>query len=720
MNQDNIGQEFTFDMAGSPVKWQYKKLAVLSQSSILAHWGKTSILVTVDYGKENPEGDFFPLQVEYLEKMYASGRISSSRFIKREKFPSNNAVLRARMIDRSIRARFPSSLRTPILVTVVVLSYDVEHDPVVLAVNTVSMALMASGLPFKGPVAGIKVGFDEKEKFYFHKEDQHKKNTPENRLPMNMFVTLDENGIVMFDADYNIIPEDTIKEAMDFAAGQATDLFNAQTKYLEQLKVSQIDFATPAENKALTDLVNEKYGPVIAKNLQENNKDYWKEHLVKIVDTIIKENPEYEETPGYVQLAVDLYMKNFMKNSILKDKKRISPRNFDQIRDLDIEVDLLPQAHGSAKFSRGLTSVLSVVTLDSGEDSLIQEDMTGEFSINYMHDYVSPPYSHGEAGRVRYYPGRREVGHGALAEKAIIPVIPTLEEFPYTIRVVSEVTSSAGSTSMGSTCASSLALMAAGVPIKEHVAGIAIGLISNQDFSQYQLLTDIADGEDFYGNMDFKVTGTKKGVTAIQMDQKRLSIPISILKEAIDKAKKARLEILEAMNKVIPTPRKELSDNVPVSESIKIDENDIGKLIGPGGKTIKEISLNSDTNISVKDDGEVVISGQSKETRDKAKEMIKGLFVEPIVGEIYEGEVSQILDFGFVVKFKVGATEQSGLVHISNIADKRIDNIEDYVKIGDKVKVKLMAVEPNGRLRLSYKDANNESNHAPKQTKSDQ
>ncbi len=722
-------KEFSFNFGKEPIKWYYKKFTRLSDSSIFAKWGKSAVNVTILRGEGQKTAGFFPLQVEYLERLYAVGRIASSPYVKREGHPSDSAVLKARVIDRAIRPRFPSGLVDTVQVFVNVLSYDPEFDPMILGFNTVVAALMASDIPFNGPLAGVRVSIDKDGKLFINNNDLPLWDIDGHNVmqdhKMNLVMAVEPNGIVMFDAVLNEIQEDVVKDAMRLAIAESEPLFEAQKAFAKEFGVPKEDGVVIIVPADLVSTLDSKFGKELKQALSLPEKEKRVEQIEEIQEKInsnfyeeyVEENSldeeQAEEFKSVLERAITKLFKKYVRDSILKDNIRIDGRDFDQVRDLGIEVGVLPRAHGSGVFSRGETEVLSIVTLASLQKQLQIEEITGDQERRYIHEYYSPPYAFGQPGRIRYYPGRREVGHGALAEKALLPVIPDKETFPYTIRVVSEVMSSAGSTSMASVCGSTLALMDAGVPITKPVAGISIGVIVDEDGS-YKLLTDIQELEDFYGEMDFKVAGTKDGITAIQMDQKRGVLAVEIFDEALEKAKSARMYILEQMANVINGPRESLSDNAPAIETIQIDVDDIGKLIGPGGKMIKEISKESGAELYIEEDGKVFVTAPNKASMDKAKSMINQAIggtgrterskprKEYKEGEVYEVEVVDLKPFGAIVKILDG-TDSTGLIHISEIADTYIKDINTVLKVGQKVRAKIIEVDQNGRIRLSIK-----------------
>ncbi|WKZ23736.1 MAG: polyribonucleotide nucleotidyltransferase [Candidatus Dojkabacteria bacterium] len=697
---------FSFEFSGSTMTWEYKRFAHLCNSAVFGTWGNSAVNVTVLRGPAQENANFFPLQVEYLEKYYASGKVMSSPYVKREGFPSESAILRGRIIDRAIRPRFPKELVDQVQVFATVLSYDVDNDPLILAFNTAVAALMASDIPFEGKLAGIRMGLSQDGlPIAVSRDVTSLKVTANNENhPMNMVLGLDPNGVVMFDAEMTEVPEATVKEAIARAKDLSQTMWNAQESFVKEHGIEKKEgtmLHIPAE---LVEKLESVYGNDINAAISDKSKEVRKGKIDEIATKVKEEHKEDESVLAYqVDGALEKVMKKYIRKSVLEANQRIDGRNFDEIRTLGAETSILPKTHGSAVFKRGDTHSLTIVTLASPAKQQSLEDMTGEDVATYLHEYSAPPYAYGETGRMAYKPGRREIGHGALAEKALIPVIPSQEAFPYMIRVVSEIMSSAGSTSMASTCGSTLALMDAGVPIKAPVAGISVGVIANDDFSSYHLLTDIEEIEDFYGEMDFKVAGTEAGITAIQMDEKRMFIPYEVINEAIDAGKLARTTILKVITDAIAAPRERMSEYAPQIERITIDPEKIGKLIGPGGKMIKEITRLSGMDLNIKDDGTVEIFGAPAEARAKAREMIDALFEEFKTGEIYEGMVLETRPFGAIVKISRGDLEGKGLIHVSELADGFVKNPEDVVKAGQRVRVKVVGLDDMGRLKLSLK-----------------
>ncbi len=699
-------QKYTFDLFGTPATWEFKKLTQLSNSSVLATWGETAVNVSVLRGKAKEGMNFFPLLVEYIEKWYAAGVVASSPYVKREGFPSEEAILRGRIIDRALRPRFPKELLDDVQIFIHVISYDKDHDPLILGFNTAVAALMASDIPFVGEMAGVRISVKEQTELFVNNLDvvALDETAKGNIADMNMVIAVDMDGVVMFDADMNEIPEAKVKEAVAFARKAVESVYVAQKEFAMQINTVKKEGTMFVIPEVLTTAIDKEFGEQIKVAIAHSEKETRKAAEQVIKDALAEKYKEDEiMTPSTLDEALSSVMKKYIKHSVLEDKKRIDGRKFDKVRELSSEVGILPKLHGTGLFKRGDTHVLSIVTLAAPTKQQSLEDMTGEDKRAYIHEYSAPPAAYGEVGRYNTHPGRREIGHGALAEKALARMIPSHEQFPYMIRVVSEVVSSAGSTSMASTCGSTIALMDAGVPLKNPVAGISVGVIADDEFSKYQLLTDIEEIEDFFGYMDFKVAGTKNGITAIQMDQKKLRIPYNVIDEAIDAAQVARMSIMEVMLAAIATPRTELSKYAPRIDRVQIDQDNIGKLIGPGGKTIKEITKLSGMEINIKEDGTVEIFGVGEEKRAYAKKLIEDIFDDFRVGETYDAEVIEVKPFGAIVRLHKGMMEDQGLVHVSELSNEFVKDVNTVIKIGDKTKVKLIGIDENGRLRLSIK-----------------
>ncbi|MFW5702532.1 MAG: polyribonucleotide nucleotidyltransferase [Candidatus Dojkabacteria bacterium] len=699
----------TVDFLGSKLKFELNHYAYKADAALTLQKGETTVLVTVTVGDSPIDANFTPLSVEYIEKYYAGGIISSSRFIKRETRPSDDAVLKARQVDHAIRSLFPKYWRTPVSVVITVLSYDHENDPEQLAVIAASSALMLSSVPFAGPSASVKVGLSETGSFIWAPTESE-----EEKTEMDMIVSVVGERVLNVEGWANEVSEDVMKKMLEESVAQLQPILKFQEDLAQKHgreKQAYEDKPAPTE---LIDRVANEYGDRIKQALLD--KDTRRAEMAQIqadfAAALKEEAGEDEEAianlPGAatIEEAVEYVARKEVRKMVLQDKQRTSGRELTEIRPLKIETEVLPRVHGSAVFTRGITQSLSVLTLGALNLAQTIASFEGEETRRFMHHYSSPNYSFGDAGRFSYYPGRREIGHGNIGENAIRPLLPAESEFPYTIRVNSEIMSSNGSTSMAATCAASLALFDSGVPIRAMAAGVALGLVTDdEDLSKYEILTDMEDVEDFYGDMDFKVTGTKNGITAIQLDNKLRGVPVEILQAAFDRSKDARLEILDAMYAVISEPSKEMKQYAPKVDMVKINPEKIGELIGPGGKVIRGMleELGSLVQIDIQDDGTVVVMAPNKELRDKALEMIDNVVGEVEIGQTYDAVVGKLTDYGAFVDFEKGS--EGGLVHISEVKDGFVKNVEEVLKVGQKVRVKVVARDDQGRLKLSIKQA---------------
>lgn len=700
---------FPLEWGGRSLTFETGKLAQLTNGAVRVQYGDTVVLATVVMSSGTRDGiDYFPLMVDYQENMYAAGKIKGSRFIKREGRPSDQAVLNARITDRSLRPLFDYRIRNDIQVVINVLSIDNENDPAFLGLLAASAAVTLSDIPWDGPIAGLSVAYVEGEYIL--------NPTPEQRKAAQMYMLLavKDEQIVMIEAEGNQVSEDITMGGFEFALEQGKpviELIRQMQKEVGREKVEAKVAVLSEEEQAMHDAVETKakafldehmaslFG--IRKKMERMQKE--EETQAKLVELF--------ETPEEQAVAKKVYEEHYeeaFRTLMLEKEIRVDGRALDEVRELYSEVDILPRTHGSAIFQRGETQILSIVTLGSPGDAQTIDGMEPEYTKRYMHHYNFPPFSVGDVKPLRG-PSRRDIGHGALAEKALEPVIPSKEEFPYTIRVVSEVLMSNGSSSQGSACGSSMALMAAGVPIKKPVAGIAMGLVTTEDRKTYKVLTDIQGIEDHSGDMDFKVAGTDEGVTAIQLDIKLGGITLDICRDTLAQAKKARLGILEVMKGAIAETRTEMSKYAPRIETITIDPEKIGEIIGPGGKVINEIIDETGVQIDIEEDGSVFITATDGEGMSKAKEWIQNIVREIEVGQEFEGTVSQIIkdrnsgtEIGAIVDLGGG---KDGMIHISNVCHGRIATVSAVLKEGDKVKVKVVEVDKErGRIGLSRKD----------------
>ena len=687
----------SIDLAGRTLTLETGHLAKQASGSVLVRYGDTVVLVTATGSQEPREGiDFFPLTVDFEEKMYAAGKVPGS-FLRREGRASEQATLSARLIDRPIRPLFPKGYRNDVQIVATVLCVEPDNPPDMAAMIGASCALHLSHIPFQGPIAGVHVGYVDSEIMINPNQAEREVSS------LDLAVAGTHDAIMMVEAGAQEVSEAVILEGIlegHKVIAQLTDLIeDMRREALEKgIAKEKIAFEAPEINEAIIDAVKAEASDALRAALQIVNK--------KARDTAIQTaksealavlSEQFEDSDDDIIQALDALTKAIVRRLITHDKIRPDGRALNEVRPLTCEVDLLPRTHGSAVFTRGQTQILSVTTLGSSRDSQPLDGLDDETSRRYLHHYNFPPYSVGETRPIRG-PGRREIGHGVLARRALEPVIPSLEEFPYMIRVVSEAIESNGSTSMASVCGSTMSLMAAGVPIHKPVSGVAMGLIREED--QFSVLTDLQGLEDALGDMDFKVAGTVDGITAIQMDIKIDGINKAILEQALAQAKEGRLFILDTMLKCINAPRESLSPYAPRIESFKIDVDKIKDVIGSGGKTIKKIIETTGVQIDVEEDGTVNVLSSDAEACNQAVEMIQNIVKDPEVGEIYTGKVVRIMDFGAFVNILPG---KDGLVHISQLDKKRVNKVEDVVKVGDEVTVKVIEIDRMGRINLSRK-----------------
>ncbi|HEY0069008.1 MAG TPA: polyribonucleotide nucleotidyltransferase [Chloroflexia bacterium] len=676
------------------------KLAEQASGACTVRYGDTIVLAAVVAAKETMEGrDFLPLTVDYEERMYAAGKIPGG-FIKREGRPTETATLTARLTDRPIRPLLPKQWRSEIQVTITTLSSDQENEPEILSIIGASAAMLLSEVPFNGPVGAAKVGYLDGE-FVLNPTAQQLQKSD---LELTIAGTAD--AVSMVEAWANELPEDVMLEAVRFGWEQGIKpVIELQRQMVEDYQPKKRDWTAPVPDTSLQDRMSEWLGTRLRdeamnpnKMLRESATDALRDETINhfVGEAAIEET---EKVLGAAGKAWDALLKEAVRTAILERGERPDGRGPRDIREITAEVGVLPRTHGSGLFTRGQTQVLSIATLGTGADEQMLDGLGIEDKKRYIHHYNFPSFSTGEARRGRG-PSRRDIGHGALAERSLVPVLPSEEEFPYVIRVVSETLSSNGSSSMASVCGSTLSLLDAGVPLKAPVAGIAMGLVESKDGSQHQVLTDIQGIEDALGDMDFKVAGTREGVTGLQLDLKTSGLAFEIMHEAFEQAREARLFILDKMAEVISEPRPNLSPYAPRILRIKINPEKIGALIGPGGKNIRGITEQTGTKIDVEDDGTVLVASTDGESAKKAIRMIEGLTKEAAVGEIYLGKVVRILPYGAFVEVLPG---KDGLVHISELADYRVERVEDVVNIGDEINVMVIDVDRQGKISLSRK-----------------
>lgn len=667
------------------------RLAEQANAAVLVRYGDTMVLATVVSAGTREDIDYLPLFVEYVERLYAGGRIKGSRWVKREGRPSDEATLTARLVDRSIRPLFPKDYRNEIQVIITVLSVDGENNPDMPAVWATSAALAISDIPWQGPVSAMRIGYVPKDG-----EGAFIVNPTYQDLDystMNLIVAGLEGKTVMLEGEAQEIPDDILVKAVEVAQKENKEviqLIKALVKKTGQKKKAVEKKKIEAE---LVKNVTKDAAKQIDNILTAMAKNEARETIGEIKEALVEKYDE-EKKRDINQIVDDLINKS-VREQIIKKGKRADGRKLEEIRPIEIEVGLLPRTHGSAMFKRGQTQVLTVTTLGSPSLEQLIESMEGEETKRYIHHYYMPPFSLGDTGRIGW-PSRREVGHGALAERALLGLIPTEEKFPYTIRVVSEVMSSNGSTSMAAVCGSTLSLMDAGVPIKAPVAGIAMGLIKEGE--KQVILSDILGLEDFNGDMDFKIAGTEKGMTGIQMDVKSEGIDLALLKKIVAQAKEGRLFILKKMMTVLPASRAQISKFAPKIKVLHIPVDKIGEVIGPGGRIIRGLISETGAAIDVEDDGTINISAPDKQAVDQAVAKIEGLTREVEVGEIFEGEVKRVQPFGAFVEITPG---KEGLVHVSKMSTQYVDDPSKIVKMGDKVKVKVVEIDDRGRINLS-------------------
>jgi polyribonucleotide nucleotidyltransferase len=685
------------ELAGKTLTLEVNRVGFRTTASVMVTYGDTVVLGTTQIGTRPIQLDYFPLSVDYEEKMYAAGKISGSRFIKREGRPSDEAILIGRIIDRPIRPLFPKGYRAEVQVVASVLSMDPAFRPDMVGMIAASAALSISGAPFDGPVAGLRVGRVNGEfKAFLSTEEREESD-------LDLVVAGIENGVVMVEAGANQVDEEVVIDAIAWAYNAMQPAIALQKELAEKVAKAPIEYELVLPNEDIQAAVDawahEKLGENLHKPYPERNEminelrwNFHAEMAEKVGEDYAAERDEYDE-------AFTMALHKDVRRGIVESQTRPDGRKLDEIRQLSSEIGILPRAHGSSLFTRGVTQGMNIVTLAPLSFAQMVDTMeVTDGERRYMHHYNAPGYTVGEVRRLGS-PGRREIGHGYLAERAVMPVLPSEEEFPYAIRSVTEIMSQNGSTSMAATCSSVLALMDAGVPLKAPVSGIAMGLMMDGD-TPY-IMSDIADAEDFAGDMDFKVTGTDAGITAVQMDMKLHGLPVSVLADAIRASTPGRKHILAHMLTTIAAPKTSLSPYAPRIEKIKINPEKIGAVIGKGGEVINKITAETGAMIDIKEDGLITVASNDAASIEKALNWIKGLTEEPEVGRIYEGKVVSIKDFGAFVNILPGI---DGMVHISQLSNERVENVTDVLTEGQILKVKLIGIDERGRLSLSVKD----------------
>jgi len=690
-------QTYSLKLGKETLKIQLNNFAALANGSVLVEYGQTVVLISAVMSNYEVDLGYFPLMVDFEEKYYAAGKIRGPRYIKREGKPSDEAILTARMIDRSIRPLFPEELKKEVQVIATCLSWDAKNEPDILGINGASLALCCSNIPWNGPVAAVRVGLVNKNLIINPSYEER-----ENAQLDLVIAAVEKKGeilINMLEGKAEELEEKEFLRVYEFAMPYLKQLLDFQKEIIQKQRIPKEELKKEELSPELKKSFNNKYLRLIEKAL------YWqgdpatkRQKLEELKESILNAYSEEEEKKKASNL-LKYYLNKILHQKILETGFRPDGRKPEEIRPISCKVGLLPRTHGSGLFQRGLTKSLSILTLGAPGDQQLLEGMEIVGKKRFLHHYNFPPFSAGEVKPLRA-PSRREIGHGMLAERALMPVIPTFDEFPYTIRVVSEILSSNGSTSMASVCSSSLALMDGGVPIKKPVAGIAMGLIS-EDEKRFKILTDIQGPEDHHGDMDFKIAGTDKGITAVQMDVKILGITKEIFEKTLFQAKKARGFILQEMKKVIEKPRASLSPYAPRIYTIKINPEKIREVIGPRGKVINEIIEECGVTIDIQPDGLTFITSEKEEGAKKAMTWIKNITREVKPGEVFQGKVKKIFPFGALVEILPG---QEGLIHISEIAPYRIKKVEDLLKVGDLIPVKVIEIDTQGRINLSSKD----------------
>jgi len=699
MHNFNITRRET-DFCGRKLIVETGKMAKQANGSVFIQYGETAVLVTATMSKEPAEDqDFFPLTVDYIEKMYAAGKIPGG-FFKRESKPSTDATLMARVIDRSIRPLFPEGFRNQVHIVVTVLSFDGVTDPSTMGVFGASLALSISDIPFNGPIASVTVGYIDNQ-FVVNPHF----NEIETQSKLNLTVAGSESSIVMIESAASELSEEMMLDAVFTGHKEIQKLCALQQDFISACGKEKVEVVLDSIPEEIMNKVENAFGAKIAEAAvifgKQERQDAFDAAEAEMVEMFSQQEDTdlspWEETERYYKMAFDELIRRYVRDSILRKQHRVDGRGTDDIREITCEIDVLPRVHGSALFTRGETQSLGTLTLGGGTDEQVIDGLETEYKKSFYLHYNFPPYSVGEVGRIGPT-GRRELGHGNLAERALKAVLPDKDSFPYTIRIVADTLESNGSSSMASICSGCLALMAGGVPIKAPVAGIAMGLIMEGE--DYVVLTDIMGLEDHLGDMDFKCAGTREGITAMQMDIKISGITREIMQIALNKAKSARFKILDIMAECIAEPRSELAPWAPRIESFKVPIDKIGEIIGPGGKMIKSIIEECQVQIDIQDDGTVRILSPDKESINKAKSIIKGIAVDPVAGDMFEGQVTRIEPYGIFVKILGGTKE--GMVHISEMYTGRINHPLDMVKLGDKVQVKTLGMD-KGKLSLSMK-----------------
>ena len=685
--------EFETEIGGKELKIQIGEFAPYANGSVVVNYGGTTVLVTATLGRYPKDVDYLPLVVDYEEKLYAAGKIKSSRFIKREGRPSDEAILTARLIDRAIRPLFDKRIRNEIQVIVTVLSFDKENDPDVLGLIGASCALCISDIPWNGPIGGVRIARENSLNWIVNPSYSQRENSN-----LDLIVAGKKGKINMLEGGGKELKEDILLKGIEFSLPEIEKIIQFQKEIIKKINPSKKELEIVKPDEGLINVVKEFLKHKLEEAVNDSSDD--------ALSDLSEELKEYLLNKGYTEkeikeanLVFEEELDKLIHKNILEKEKRPDGRKLNELREISCKIGFLPKTHGSGLFKRGKTHSLSVVTLGAPGDEQIIDGMEIETKKKFFHHYNFPPYCVGEVAPIKG-PGRREIGHSALAERAIVPVLPKEEDFPYTIRVVSEILSSRGSSSMASVSSASLALMDAGVPIKRNVTGIAMGLMIDELGKRYKILTDIQGPEDHHGDMDLKIAGTSVGITSLQMDVKVEGVDLEILKQAFYQAKEAREKILDIMNKVIKKPREELSPNAPRILTLQINPEKIRDVIGPQGKTINEIIEETGVKIDIKENGLIYITSDNEIAARKALQWIKNITREIKVGEVFQGKVKRIVDFGAFVEILPG---HEGLIHISELSPYRVRRVEDVIKVGDIVPVMVKNIDDQGRIQLTLK-----------------
>jgi len=699
--------KFETDFADKKLIIETGNMAFRADGAVTVRYGDTMVLATaIVEPKPRPDTDFFPLMIDYEERWYASGKISGSRYMKREAKPSDKSILTARLIDRPIRPLFPKGYRNDVQVVITVLSVDLENEPDVVSIIAASTALMLAGTPFEGPVAAVRIGqIDDKLVV-------NPTLTEQLDSKLNLTVAGTKDAIMMVESVASEVSESVILDGFELAIKAWQPVIELQNKMVKDLAITKKDFELFKPNAEVEIKIGDYLKTRLGERVRHADKTKRHEAIGELHDEVMAEfgllsdDVEDDGKTRYghpdIEVAFEKIIDSEIRRAILEEATRPDNRKNTEIRPLSMQVGIIPRTHGSGLFTRGATQALTLTTLAPAGAAQQIESMDEDTEKFFLHHYNFAPFSIGEARPMRST-SRREIGHGNLAERALQAVLPTKEDFPYTIRIVTEILSSAGSTSMAATCGSTLSLMDAGVPIKSPVSGIAMGLMVNHaDPSQYVILSDIQDAEDFAGDMDFKVAGTSQGITAVQMDIKLKGLSLEILKAALEQGQQGRAEILSAMNKVLDKPRADLSPYAPRITKLQINPDKIREVIGKGGETIQRITAETGVDIDIEDSGLIMISSADSGAAQVAKEMIEAIVAEPEVGKVYNGKVIKVMDFGAFVEIMPG---KEGMVHVSQIRDERVEDIRKELNEGDEVKVKLTEIDDRGRLNLSIKAA---------------